>query len=476
MIYRILSILLFCTTAVVAEDDLSKMKVDKIFQTLCATCHGEKLDGGLGGSLIDGQWKHGATDEDIFRSIAKGNLEMGMTPWEGTLTPEQIRSLVIFLREKETEAERKETVFPVPSTDTITSTTHHDYRIETVVADGLTIPWAIAFLPDGRKLVTERPGGLRVIDADGNLLPQPVHDTPEVIHHGQGGMMEVAPHPDFAKNGWIYLGFSNGWRENDDKKTKPNCLTKVVRGRIRDHHWVDQQTLFEADKKFYSRSGVHFGTRFVFDEFYFYFIIGERGGMHEAQDLTRPNGKIFRLYHDGRVPSDNPFVDHEGALPGIWSYGHRNPQGFDKEPGTGDLYITEHGPRGGDELNLIRRGANYGWPIITYGMNYNGTPMTAETHREGMGQPIIHWTPSIAVCGLDFYEGDKFPKWKNDLFAGALKQQELRRLRIRNREVVEQELILKNIGRVRDVADGPDGYLYVILNEPDTIIRLLPAP
>jgi glucose/arabinose dehydrogenase len=213
----------------------------------------------------------------------------------------------------------------------------------------------------------------------------------------------------------------------------------------------------------------------VFDDGYVYFVVGERGGWQEAQDLARPNGKIFRLHDHGGVPNDNPFVDQENALPGIWSYGHRNPQGFDRDPRDGTFYSTEHGPRGGDELNRIERGANYGWPVITYGMNYNGKPITHLTQKEGMEQPVIHWTPSIAVCGLDFYEGDRFPNWTNDLFAGALRKEEVRRLRIKNGRVVEQEVVLKNIGRVRDVADGPDGAIYVLLNQPDRVIRLVPA-
>ena len=195
----------------------------------------------------------------------------------------------------------------------------------------------------------------------------------------------------------------------------------------------------------------------------------------EAQDLSRPNGKVFRLHDDGRVPKDNPFVGKKDAIAGIWSYGHRNPQGLTMDPRDGSLYNTEHGPRGGDELNLILPGRNYGWPVVTYGMNYDGTPMVAKTEKEGVEKPLTYWVPSIAVCGLDFYAGDKFPKWKNDLLAGALAQQEVRRIRIADRKVVAQEVILKNIGRVRDVAAGPDGLVYVVLNQPDRIVRLLPA-
>jgi glucose/arabinose dehydrogenase len=400
-----------------------------------------------------------------------------MAPWEGTLDDNQIRGLVIFIREKEQEALANGVEFPRPEVGKVCATKHENYTIETVVKDGLEIPWAIAFLPDGRKLVTERPGGLRIIGADGKLDPQPISGTPGVMHHGQGGMMEVAIHPDYRDNGWIYLGFADGWNEKIEgrEKEEVRTITAVVRGRIKDHKWIDQQWIWKADKEYYTNAGIHFGTRFVFDRGYIWFVIGERGGWHEAQDLTRPNGKIFRLHDDGRVPEDNPFTDDPEVIPGIWSYGHRNPQGLDRDPRDGSLYCTEHGPRGGDELNLVLKGHNYGWPVITYGMNYNGTPITGQTHQQGMDQPVIHWTPSIAVCGLDFYTGDKFSNWKYDLFAGALKQEEVRRLRIKDRKVVEQEVILKNIGRVRDVAAGPDGLIYVLLNKPDSIIRLVPA-
>jgi glucose/arabinose dehydrogenase len=352
----------------------------------------------------------------------------------------------------------------------------HDYRIETLVKEGLKNPWAIAFLPDGRKLVTEKSGRLRFIDANDRLDTEIIEGIPEVIEHGQGGLLEVALHPEYEKNGWVYLGFSDGVRRKQEKgKDDVRCITAVVRGRIKGHQWTDQEWIYRPDPKFQSNAGVHFGTRFVFVNGYIYFVIGERGGMMEVQDLANPKGKIFRLHDDGRVPQDNPFVNTPNAIPGIWSYGHRNPQGLTIDPRDGSLYATEHGPRGGDELNLIQPGKNYGWPVITYGMNYDGTPMVGITAKEGMEQPVTYWVPSIATCGLDFYTGDKFPKWKNDLLVGALAQQEVRRLRIDGKKVVSQEIILKNVGRVRDVTTGPDGLIYVLLNGPDRVVRLVPA-
>ena len=461
-------------------------KVEALYGQYCAGCHGAKFEGGQGGSLVDGEWKHGSTDAEIFKSIAKGNLQLGMNPWESVLTGDQIRSLVIFLRENEKKTLAKGMDFPTPSPDKVTKTELESYRIETLVDKGLKNPWAIAFLPDGRKLVTEKAGQLRIITADGKLDPAKVEGIPAVIEHGQGGLLEVAPHPDYANNGWVYLGLSDGTREKgEDGKDKVRCITAVVRGRIKDHQWTDQQWIYRPDPKFRSSAGVHFGTRFVFDKGYIYFVVGERGGLMEVQDLSLPNGKIHRLHDDGRVPEDNPFVKTKDALPSIWTYGHRNPQGLAMDPRDGSLYDTEHGPRGGDELNLVLPGRNYGWPVVTLGMNYNGMPMSypgpdektilSVTEKEGMENPLAYWLPSIAVCGLDFYSGEKFPKWKNDLLVGALAQQEVRRLRIVDKKVVSQEIILKNIGRVRDVAAGPDGLIYVILNGPDRLVRLVPG-
>jgi len=343
----------------------------------------------------------------------------------------------------------------------------HDYKVETVIEGDLKTPWSLAFLPDGRQLVTERPGSLRMVDA--KLLPEPISGTPRVIELGQGGMLDVVPSPDFAKDSWIYLAFADPLEGE-----KKSAMLKIVRGRIRDHAWTDEEVIFQAAPEFYSPTGVHFGTRMVFDSGYLYFIVGERGGKLEAQDITRPNGKIYRVYPDGRIPEDNPFAADKKAIPGIWSYGHRNPQGLVIDPRDHALYATEHGPRGGDEFNIIRKGANYGWPVISFGMNYNGSPLTGITEKDGMEQPLVQWTPSIAACGLACYTGDKFPNWKYDFFAGGLRG-ELHRIRIENGKAIADEILLSGLGRVRDVRSGPDGFLYIILNQPDRIVRLVPA-
>ncbi len=378
---------------------------------------------------------------------------------------------MVFIREKAAQAKDAKTVFAKPLENQVVKSREHSFRLKTVV-DGLSTPWSVAWLPDGRMLVTELPGSLRVVER-GRLHPAPIAGTPRVRHKGQGGLMEVALHPGYRTNGWVYLAYAEA---GQNAETSDGGMTVIARGRLKDHRWTDEQIIWRAGLWSYRSGNVHFGCRLVFDRAgHLFFAIGERGQMQDAQDLSRPNGKVHRVFDDGRIPPDNPFLGVTNAVPSIWSYGHRNPQGLDRHPATGELWETEHGPRGGDELNLIRQGLNYGWPIITYGMNYNGTPITALTAREGLEQPIIHWTPSIAVCGIDFYEGGLFPRWRNNLFVTGLASEELRRVVIEGHRVVEQEMIFKGIGRVRDVASGPDGFLYVVLNKPDKVVRLEPV-
>jgi glucose/arabinose dehydrogenase len=444
----------------------------KIYELLCASCHGQNFEGGTGGSLIADVWKHGSgDDEHLARVITGGLVEQGMPPFGTVIDAPRIRALSVLLREKAVRAKEKGTTYAKPIDGQVIKSETLDFRIETV-AEGLGVPWSVAFLPGGDLLIAEREGRLRAV-RDGKLLPDAIEGTPRVFAEGQGGLMIVKPHPDYPRNGWIYLAFS-------DPGTKAGeAMTAVVRGRIRNGRWTDEQQIFRAPQELYRRGGGHFGTRLVFDQGYLFFGIGERGTQDHAQDLSRPNGKIHRIFDDGRVPSDNPFVDRPNALPTIWSYGHRNPQGLVARPGTtGDnlqLWETEHGPRGGDELNLIKRGANFGWPLITYGMNYNGTPVTPDTTRDGMQQPVIHWTPSIAVSGIDFYSGDLFPSWKGNLFVSSLQQQELRRLVLDGEKVVSQEVLFRGIGRVRAVQSSPDGSIYVCLEAPGRVIRLAPT-
>ncbi|KAF0095296.1 MAG: glucose sorbosone dehydrogenase [Puniceicoccaceae bacterium 5H] len=443
--------------------------IDRVYQQYCATCHGDDLQGGMGTSLVDDEWAYGGTDADIARVIREGLPLKGMPAFGEQLDDEQVRAMVIYIREQQEQARLEGVRERVKPTDGVVTTEAHKFKLEPVVeADDKTF-WSLDFMPDGAIIATEQAGHLWLI-REGKLTE--IKGIPEVRYRGQGGLLEVALHPDYEKNGWIYLSYS-------DDRFRGVSFTAVVRGRIEDGRWTDQETIFQVPRKQMFATAHHFGSRFVFKDGYLFFGVGERGHGELAQDLSRPNGKIFRLWDDGRVPDDNPFVDREDAIPAIWSYGHRNPQGLDLNPATGELWESEHGPRGGDELNLIEPGKNYGWPVITYGMNYNGTPITDQTAKPGMEQPITHWTPSIAVCGIDFYEGDPFPRWKGNLFVGGLVSEELQRVVIDGHEVVEREIILKDQGRVRDVASGPDGYLYVILNHKSpavgSIYRLVPA-
>jgi len=440
--------------------------VVSVYAEHCGACHGDGLQGGQAKSLLDDEWKYGGDDASLGASIRDGRPDAGMPPFGGMMSDQEIRALVIFIRERADEARRAGTSYARPVGDTVVRSEEAAFRVETVV-EGLEKPWSVAFLPDGRMLVTEKAGRLRVV-ADGKLLPEPVAGVPTVWSEGQGGLLDVAVHPDYARNGWIYLSYSHPGPEG-------TAMTRVMRGRLKDGALVDQETLFAPPFELYRKGEVHFGSRFVFDRGYLFFTIGERGHQDDAQDLARPNGKVHRIHDDGRVPEDNPFVKTAGALPTIWSYGHRNPQGLARSPLSGELYDAEHGPRGGDELNLVLPGRNYGWPVITYGMNYDGTPITELTAREGMEQPVTWWTPSIAVCAIDFYAGDRFPKWQNDLLVSSLAGQDLRRLRIENGKVTKQEVLFKGIGRLRDVVVGPDGLVYVAFNVPDRIARLSPV-
>ncbi len=446
--------------------------VESVFQQNCAGCHGADLRGGQTDSLLDDRWKHGQGDDaTLFRIIRDGDELNGMPPMKGDLSDPDIRALVVFIREKAAQAKNASASLAKPIENQVVRGREHSFRLKTVV-EGLATPWSVAWLPDGRMLVTELKGALRVVER-GALNAAPVAGTPRVRFKGQGGLMEVALHPGYRTNGWIYLAYAE---PGTNAETRDGGMTVIVRGRLENHRWTEEQTIWRAPLWTYRPGGVHFGCRLVFDGAgYLFFPVGERGHMQDAQDLSRPNGKVHRVFDDGRIPPNNPFIGVSNAIPSIWSFGHRNPQGLDRHPLTGELWETEHGPRGGDELNLVRQGLNYGWPIITYGMNYNGTPITALTDKEGLEQPIVHWTPSIAVCGIDFYEGDQFPRWRNNLFVTGLASEELRRVVIAGHRVAEQEMIFKGIGRVRDVASGPDGFLYVVLNKPDKVVRLEPV-
>lgn len=444
-------------------------EVTKLYAENCASCHGADMSGGSASSLVDSTWRYGGDDVSITRSIRDGHPDAGMPAMRQALNDPEIRGLVIYIHERAAAFETARTKYNAPSPGMAVQSEKESFKLESVMETGLEVPWAIAFLPDGRILVTERPGRLRIIEG-GRLLPDAVRGIPSV-YGGEGGLLDVTLHPDYSRPGsdWIYLSYG-------DKSPDELGMTAVIRGRLRDGAFVDLQQIFKADVSLYRIGGQRFGSPLLFDDKgHLFFSVGDRAHPGDEQYLSHPNGKVHRVNDDGSIPKDNPFVNRSGAMPSIWTYGNRNPQGLAFSPVTGELWEAEHGPRGGDELNILQPGHNYGWPVITYGMNYDGTPITDHVAQDGMDPPITYWVPSIAVSPITFYTGNRFPNWKNNLFLGSLAAQELRRLVIDGHSVTHQEILFKGIGRVRNVVDGPDGYLYIVMNEPDRIERLVPA-
>ncbi|MGM0506227.1 MAG: PQQ-dependent sugar dehydrogenase [Bacteroidota bacterium] len=373
----------------------------------------------------------------------------------------------------------------------VRTSVEHDFRIVEVV-DGLLHPWSMAFLPNGDMLVTELTGtgsregvgSLRIV-RDGELLPDPVPGVPEARTGGQGGLLDVVPHPDFESNRLLYISYSKA--NSDDSEG----TTAVVRGRFENDELLDVEEIFEAEAWEAGRG--HHGSRLAFDdEGYLYITIGDRqinpgGGEeaqreHPAQDLSLHHGTIVRLHDDGSVPEDNPFVDQDGALPSIWSYGHRNPQGLVIHPETQAVYAVEHGPQGGDELNLAKPGENYGWPVIGFGVNYGeGEPLHDKVNDPDLLKPVYHWTPSIAPGGLTYYNDDAFPEWNGSFFVGGLSNnyRELSRVVVDGDQFVSAERMLPGEYRIRDIRTGPDGYIYMATDdrgdELTPILRLEPV-
>lgn len=342
----------------------------------------------------------------------------------------------------------------------------HAFRVEPFV-ENLGVPWGMAFLPDGRLLISEREGRLRIASSDGTLS-DPLDNVPPVRAEGQGGLLDVALHPDYENNGWIYLSYSQLRSDGDS-------FTAIARAQLDGQSLQNVKMIYQGPKEDFSGHAHHYGSRIVFDaEHYLYFSVGDRGQRPEAQLLTTANGKVHRLHDDGRVPETNPFVGQTDALPSIWSYGHRNPQGLAIHPQTGAIWEAEHGPRGGDELNRIVKGQNFGWPAITYGINYNGTPITDKTHDEGMLQPHYYWLPSIGVCAIEFYEGNRFARWRDNLLVASLAFGRLHRLQLEEGRVLHDEILFES-GRLRDVETGPDGLVYLALENPGRIVRLVPT-
>jgi glucose/arabinose dehydrogenase len=441
---------------------------ETVYKTYCAGCHGSHMQGSSAGKLIKSDWQYGRGRGAIIRNIRFGIPFTEMIAWGKLLKDEQINAVadyIIAAQQVPPDALR-----PVPGQ---LITDQYTLRVEKLVSSGLNTPWGIEFVDQRRALISERSGGIRWM-VDGKLDPKPVQGLPKTYsQRTTGGFMDIALDPDYPANGWVYLAFSHTKGDPEDKHV--TGMTKIVRGKIRGHQWIHEQTLFEAPDSLKVTDGNRWGCRFLFDkQGYLYFTIGDMARAVDSQDPGKPTGKIFRIHADGSIPADNPFAGKKGVLPAVFTLGNRNVQGLAQHPVTGDIWATEHGPMGGDELNIIRKGTNYGWPLATYGVDYSGDIVSKRTELEGMEPPLLQWTPSIAVCPAEFVTSDLFTKWRNNLLIGALAFEEIRRLVVDKDKVIEQEIILKGAGRVRDLKMGPEGALYILLNNPDMVLRITP--
>ncbi len=339
--------------------------------------------------------------------------------------------------------------------------TNHSYEL---VVSELAVPWGIVFLPDNSMLINEKEGKI-IHFKDGKKTE--VQGVPQVYNRGQGGLLDIALHPDYKENDWLYITYASSEGKEDGGHTA------LMRAKLENNTLINKELLYKATPN--TTAGQHFGSRIVFDnDGYLYFTIGERGDRDvNPQDITRDGGKVYRLNDDGSVPNDNPFVNEPNAKKAIYSYGHRNPQGMVIHPETGQVWVHEHGPKGGDEINIVKKGANYGWPVISYGVNYSGTKFTDKTAQEGMEQPIHYWDPSIAPSGMAFITSDNYPEWKGDLLVGSLKFNYMDKVVLKDEQVIKEERFLDGLGRVRTIVQGPDGYIYVGI-ENLGIVKLLP--
>jgi len=338
-----------------------------------------------------------------------------------------------------------------------------NYTFETVASD-IDIPWGMTWLPDGSMLVTEKAGTIYHIKGK---TKTEISNVPKVVARGQGGLLDIAVHPNYDKNGWIYITYSS------DEGEEKGAHTQLIRAKLNGQSLTQIQTLYKATPN--TTKGHHFGSRIAFDnDGFVYFTIGDRGNHPEnPQDIKRDGGKVYRLHDDGKIPTDNPFVGQSGAKEAVYSFGHRNPQGMTKHPVSGKIWLHEHGPKGGDEINIVKKAANYGWPVITYGIDYDGSTISKLTEKEGMEQPIYYWTPSIAPSGMVFVASNRYPAWNGHLLVGSLSFQYLELVKLDGEKVVGRQKVATDIGRLRDVKQGPDGYIYMAV-EGKGILKIVP--
>jgi glucose/arabinose dehydrogenase len=430
------------------------------YQNYCAGCHGDNLE-----KFAAKSWMDEAGNVSIISSIKFGIEDIGMPAFQKTFSDAELEALAVYV--KKGIPEDRSRLKPAVTAGSVIESESQRYAVDTVVS-GLNVPWGLAFLPGGDLLISERAGTLHRFSA-GRLSP-PIEGLPPIMAFGQGGLLDLALHPDFEENGWIYIAYSSP--SSESRRRTGN--TAIMRARLTGNTLTDQQVIFKGTPE--TDRGHHFGCKLAFDgKGHLFFGIGDRGQHFDfPQKLNNTNGKIHRIHDDGSIPADNPFVDTPGAITSIYSYGHRNPQGTAINPLTGELWVSEHGPRGGDELNLVEPGLNFGWPVISYGINYDGSVLTKLTEKEGLEQPVLFWTPSIAPCGMTFVTGDRYRQWQNNLLVGSLRFQYLERVVISGHSVIHREKLLEGIGRVRNVVMGPEGLIYVAIEDPGKIVRLIP--
>ena len=431
-------------------------EAEKNFKTYCSGCHGATAD-----VFVDRRWQHGNDRQSLITSIKSGIIKDGMPAFDTTFTASELEGITDYIL----KAIAQRSTYKTETQKTPKYSTSNDYTlvIDTVATEA-DIPWGIKVDAQGTLYYTDKKGDLYIKKKDSEAIS--ITGVPEVWDHGQGGLMDIALHPQFEDNQTLYLSYSK-------KKSRENQGTTVlVSAQLNGNQLNNVKQLFEALP--YVDTKYHFGSRIVFDqEGHLYLSVGDRGKRDEhPQFLTNDCGKIHRLMIDGSIPDDNPFQDDLGNPLSIWSYGHRNPQGLIFNQTTHTVWETEHGPRGGDELNLIQKGKNFGWPVVSYGINYNGTTFTDLTSQEGMVDAKTTWVPSIAPSGMAIIDSPMFSKWEGNILTGSLRFDYISRVEIQNNEVVKEERILEGIGRVRAVEMGRDGYLYIGVEEPGRILKI----
>ncbi len=457
-------LLMYFTGATGAEVDAGA----ELYRTHCAGCHGAQLQGASATALIKTRWQYGRSEFSLETNIRNGIPGTDMPAFRGQLGDKNIASLIAFLyRAQTTPLDKPE---PLPTT---IETLAYELQSERLVTSGIDGPWGIEFVSGDLALITDNTGKLFWL-RDGRLDPDPITGLPAVdVATSTGGLLDLALDPAFENNGWVYLALSHS-EDPTDRYAKG--MTRVIRGRVDGNRWVDTEYLFRLDDRYHLPDSKHWGGRLLFDkDGYLYFSIGDMSVPKNSQDLALPSGKVFRINRDGSIPEDNPFVGHRDALQATFTFGNRNVQGLAQHPESGTIWATEHGPRGGDELNRLIAGHNYGWPVVTFGINYDGSTISDRTQAEGIDAPVRQWTPAPAVSAIEFVDGDRFPRWRNHLLVGTLAHEELWRLEISNEKIVAEELLFKGFGRIRDIKMAPDGSIYLLLNLPHEIVRLRPA-